>query len=44
MAGRYTKTNLRTGVENAAPAFGMPAAIEARFAMDAEMSPGWWSD
>ena len=27
----YTKTNLRTGVENAAPAFGMQAGIEARF-------------
>jgi len=29
--GRYTKTNLRE-VENAAPGFGMPAEMEARFA------------
>jgi len=30
--GRYTKTNLRTEVEDAAPKFGMPAELEARFA------------
>jgi uncharacterized cupin superfamily protein len=29
--GRYTTTNLRSGVEDAAPAFGMQAGIEARF-------------
>jgi mannose-6-phosphate isomerase-like protein (cupin superfamily) len=28
----YTKTNLRSEVENAAPKFGMPAELESRFA------------
>src|SRR5262245_66537938 len=30
--GGYTKTNLRTDVENQAPNFGMPRELEARFA------------
>jgi mannose-6-phosphate isomerase-like protein (cupin superfamily) len=34
MAG-YTKTNLRSDVENAAPKFGMPSELEARFARTA---------
>lgn len=29
--GNYTKTNLRTDVENQAPKFGMPPELEARF-------------
>jgi hypothetical protein len=45
--GGYTKTNLRTDVENQAPKFGMPeylafgAGDDPR---DAELVPGWWSD
>ncbi len=31
----YTKRNLRSDVENAAPSFGMPAELEARFARTA---------
>jgi mannose-6-phosphate isomerase-like protein (cupin superfamily) len=31
----YTKTNLRSDVENAAPKFGMPSELEARFARTA---------
>ena len=31
----YTKTNLRTGVENVAPKFEMPPELEARFARSA---------
>jgi mannose-6-phosphate isomerase-like protein (cupin superfamily) len=30
--GNYTKTNLRTDVENQAPKFDMPSEMEARFA------------
>src|SRR6266480_5763917 len=30
--GTYTKTNLRSEVENQAPNFGMPSEMEARFA------------
>ena len=30
--GGYTKTNLRSDVENSAPKFGMPAELDARFA------------
>jgi mannose-6-phosphate isomerase-like protein (cupin superfamily) len=31
----YTKTNLKDDVENAAPKFGMPAELEARFGRNA---------
>ena len=34
MAG-YTKTNLRSDVENVAPKFGMPSELEAHFARSA---------
>jgi len=33
--GGYTKKNLRTDVENAAPKFGMPEEMQARFARSA---------